>query len=126
MGQKIEWETGMDAALNMARSTGRPVLLDFFNPEVVAIIIGLGRWPMATITVSTSKVLSDPATGMGRLLPELSGSPNAMLISPSPVTCPSPLPKMRMGDLRNSNLRPSSSACRISSSLGGISSRDLP
>ena len=32
MGDKIKWETDMDAALAKAGSENKPVLLDFFNP----------------------------------------------------------------------------------------------
>lgn len=32
MENKITWESQMDAALSRARSEGKPVLLDFFNP----------------------------------------------------------------------------------------------
>ena len=32
MGDKIKWETDMDAALAKAGAEKKPVLLDFFNP----------------------------------------------------------------------------------------------
>jgi hypothetical protein len=33
MTRKIPWETDLDEALVMASGQGKPVLLDFFNPE---------------------------------------------------------------------------------------------
>lgn len=33
MSDKIFWETEIDSALVKARSAGKPVFLDFFNPE---------------------------------------------------------------------------------------------
>lgn len=32
MENKIKWETDMDAAVVLARSEDKPVMLDFFNP----------------------------------------------------------------------------------------------
>lgn len=32
MAGKIEWETAMDKALSRAKSQGKQVLMDFFNP----------------------------------------------------------------------------------------------
>ena len=32
MAETIEWLTGMDEALKAAKSEGKPILLDFFNP----------------------------------------------------------------------------------------------
>ena len=33
MGDKITWETEMDSALAKAKSAGKPVFMDFFNPQ---------------------------------------------------------------------------------------------
>jgi hypothetical protein len=33
MEHSMDWETDLDRALERATSEGRPVLLDFFNPE---------------------------------------------------------------------------------------------
>ena len=32
MAETIEWLTSMDEALKTAKSEGKPILLDFFNP----------------------------------------------------------------------------------------------
>jgi hypothetical protein len=33
MSDKITWETEIESALAKAKSTGKPVFLDFFNPQ---------------------------------------------------------------------------------------------
>jgi len=33
MTAKIQWYTEMDEALALGRQTGKPILLDFFNPQ---------------------------------------------------------------------------------------------
>jgi len=33
MPNQIEWITSMDEALKRAKSEGKPILLDFFNPN---------------------------------------------------------------------------------------------
>ena len=50
-----------------------------FMPSVHLTAVGLGLWPMATITVSASTVNSSPV-GIGLLLPDSSGGPSRILI----------------------------------------------
>ena len=45
-------------------------------------------WPIAIITVSTFIVNSEPATGFGRRLPELSGSPRTIRMHSIESTLP--------------------------------------
>lgn len=33
MSAQIKWHTEMDEALAQGRATGKPILLDFFNPQ---------------------------------------------------------------------------------------------
>lgn len=33
MTDKIQWHTEMDEALTQGEQTGKPILLDFFNPQ---------------------------------------------------------------------------------------------
>jgi uncharacterized protein YyaL (SSP411 family) len=33
MGQTVNWETELDKALERAKNEGKPVFLDFFNPQ---------------------------------------------------------------------------------------------
>jgi uncharacterized protein YyaL (SSP411 family) len=33
MGQTVNWETALDKALERAKNEGKPVFLDFFNPQ---------------------------------------------------------------------------------------------
>jgi len=33
MTATIQWQTGMDEALSLGKKAGKPILLDFFNPN---------------------------------------------------------------------------------------------
>jgi len=59
-------------------STSMVPHLPTFKPGVVWGMSGLGLWPMAQTTRSTSVVNSEPGTGTGRRRPEASGSPSSM------------------------------------------------
>ncbi len=79
-------------------------------------------WPTAEMMVSTGTANSDPSTGTGRLRPDASGSPSAILRSVN-VLRSFPEDAIETGAQRYWMSTPSSSVSSISASEAGISSR---
>src|SRR5665647_463563 len=69
---------------------------------------GLGPWPIAIITVSTSISYSEPLIGIGLLRPDASGSPSSYCRHIMDFTQPFLSPLISTGLVRSLNWTPSS------------------
>ena len=75
--------------------------------SVVEEISGFGEVPRAMMTVSNSRVNSEPGISTGRRLPEASGSPNSMRTHFMPFTQPFSSSRISTGFVSRSKIMPS-------------------
>ena len=80
------------------------------KPAVVLKINGFGEVPSDMITISTSRMKSEPAFSTGLLLHEASGSPSSISTHLMPLTQPFSSPKISLGFVKRRKITPSSLA----------------